>query len=141
MKIYGPEGTKELVEHLLKAHERDIHERINGDERANDTGWRVEVTDITESGKVYQDERVSVEAFFHPHGTIANLGYKFVSKDKSAVWAGDGKVNDEFAEACEGVDILVTEICSKDTLPNAPWGGLSEEEKEHNHLVLPSEAE
>ncbi|MBN2861192.1 MAG: MBL fold metallo-hydrolase [Sphaerochaetaceae bacterium] len=142
MTIYGPEGTKELVDHLLKAHERDIHERINGAERSNDTGWRVEVHEITESRVVHTDERITVEAFFHPHGTIANLGYKFTSSDKSVVWAGDGKINEEFADACHGVDMLVTEICSQETLPNAPWGGLSEQEKEDiiwSYHLKPSE--
>lgn len=130
MQVFGPEGTQELVSHILIAHSRDIEERIHGAEHANDTGWRVEVHEITENGIAYKDDRVTVEAIFHDHGTIQNLGYKFVSKDKTVVWAGDGKINQAFAEACQGVDMLVTEICSMETLPNAPWGGLSEDEKE-----------
>ena len=33
--------------------------------------------------------------------------------------------------ACRGADVLVSEIYTFDDLDNAPWGGLSAEEKEH----------
>lgn len=130
MEIYGPVGTQNLVNGILRGHKSDIEERINGKEQSNDTGWRVNVHEIEADGLVYTDEHVSVEAFAHEHGTIHNYGYKFITEDKTAVWAGDGKVNEKFGEVCRDADVLVTEICSLNTLHNAPWGGLSEEEKE-----------
>ena len=130
MRIFGPKGTKQMVDDLLSAYSRDIRERIEGPERANDTGWRVEVTEIEGDGFVYEDENIKVEAFAHEHGTMENYGYCFTTRERKIVWAGDGKVSRAFLEFSRGVDFLVSEICSKDALPNAPWGGLSEEEKE-----------
>ncbi len=130
MEIFGPVGTRKLVDSILEGYGGDIHERINGAEHANDTGWRVTVHEIDEDGIVYEDGNLTVEAFFHEHGSMPNYGYVFRTEEKSVLWAGDGRVNEKFLEAARGVDFLVTEVCSEEHVGKAPWGGVSEEEKE-----------
>lgn len=51
-----------MTEHLLKAYKVDIDFRINGFEKANEVGYRVETQEIN-SGVIYRDDRVTVEAF------------------------------------------------------------------------------
>lgn len=68
LKVFGPKGMQHMTDHILKAYETDIDFRINGFEKANESGYRVEVTEI-ESGIIYKDDRVTVEAFPVSHGT------------------------------------------------------------------------
>jgi len=130
MEIYGPVGTKNLVDNIIKAYDGDIHERIYGAEGANDTGWRVNVHEISEDGILLQDDNITVEAFGHRHGTLKNYGYRFTTPDRTIVWAGDGQQGEAFEAAAKNVDILVTELATEENVHNSPWGGLSAEEKE-----------
>ena len=50
----------------------DIDFRIHGFEKANEDGYKVEATDI-QPGIIYQDDRVTVEAFPVSHGTPGKL--------------------------------------------------------------------
>jgi ribonuclease BN (tRNA processing enzyme) len=130
LEIYGPPGTSNLIDKLLEGYEKDIHERIHGPERANDTGWRVKVSEFSGPGLIYEDNRVKVETFTHSHGTLQNFGFRFSTENRVIVWAGDGKVSEGFQRAAHEADVLVSELCSLQTLEKAPWGGLSAEEKE-----------
>ena len=56
--------------------------------RQIESGYRVEVTEI-ESGIIYKDDRVTVEAFPVSHGTLECYGYKFITPDKTIVITGD----------------------------------------------------
>ncbi len=130
LDIFGPIGTKHLIDSIISGYHTDINERIYGPEQANDTGWKVTVHEIESDGLIYKDEHVSVDAFSHEHGSMLNYGYVFTSAQKKIVWAGDGKVNSNFLEASYDADYLVTELCSEENVTKAPWGGLSNKEKE-----------
>jgi ribonuclease Z len=129
LEIHGPTGTKHLVEKILDGYQPDINERIHGPEKANTTGKEVIVHEITGPGLAYEDANLKVEAFFHEHGSLLNFGYRFVTEDRIVVWAGDGKMGSDFKEACKEADVLVSEICSEEDVAKAPWGGISDEEK------------
>ena len=77
-----------MTNHILQAYETDIDFRIHGFEKANESGYRVEVTEI-ESGIVYRDDLVTVEAFPVSHGTLECYGYKFTTPDRTIVITGD----------------------------------------------------
>ena len=130
LEVYGPLGTKNLIDKILDAYQADIHERINGPEHANDTGWHVIVKEITKAGLVYEDNNIKIDAFEHEHGTLQNFGYRFVTEDRIVVWAGDGKVSESFQDASMNADVLVSELCTLDNIGKSPWGGMSLEEKE-----------
>lgn len=130
MEIYGPVGTKNLVDNIIKAYDGDIQERIYGAEGANNTGWRVNVHEISKDGVVHRDENITVEAFGHRHGTLNNYGYRFTTADRTIVWAGDGQQGAAFEAAAKNVDTLVTELATEENVHNSPWGGLSAKMKE-----------
>lgn len=109
LKIFGPKGIKHMTEHILKAYETDIDFRIHGFERANEEGYKVDVTEI-EPGIVYEDDRVSVEAFPVSHGTLISFGYKFVTPDRTIVISGDTAPLDLVAGKAAGCDILLHEV-------------------------------
>lgn len=129
LQIFGPPGSKNLVEKIIEAYEVDINERLNGPEGANKTGYHVEVHEIDE-GMVFQNSDIKVQAFAHEHGYLTNFGFRFETEDRSIIWAGDGKLEEEHIPVCHRADLMVTELCTVENLGNAPWGGVSEEEKE-----------
>lgn len=109
LKVFGPKGMQHMTDHILKAYETDIDFRINGFEKANESGYRVEVTEI-ESGIIYKDDRVTVEAFPVSHGTLECYGYKFITPDKTIVITGDTAPLDIVAEKAKDCDILLHEV-------------------------------
>ncbi|MGX7390698.1 MBL fold metallo-hydrolase [Dolosigranulum pigrum] len=111
LKLFGPAGTETMVDHLLKAYAVDIQSRQDGLEQANQVGIQVEVTEIDE-GVVYQDERVTVEAFRVNHPPFEAYGYKFICPDKVIVFSGDTTPTNNIIQWAQGCDILVHEVFS-----------------------------
>ena len=109
LKVFGPKGLKSMTDHILAAYAVDIDFRINGFEKANERGYLVDVTEIN-SGIVYQDDRVTVEAFPVKHGTLESYGYKFMTADKTIVISGDTAPLELVSEKANGCDILLHEV-------------------------------
>jgi ribonuclease BN (tRNA processing enzyme) len=110
--VYGPPGTKAMVEHLHAAFAADIRNRIDGAEPANTEGWKVTVHEIT-PGVILDDGNVRVTAFAVPHGDWeVAFGYRFDSADRSIVISGDTRASDAVVEACNGCDLLAHEVYS-----------------------------
>lgn len=110
LQVWGPEGTGAMVNHLLKAYKIGIGEHRDGLAPINHP-LKASVTEIA-SGKVYQDERVTVTAFQVNHGGLEAYGYKFVTRDKTIVISGDTSPTDALIEAATGCDMLVHEVYS-----------------------------
>lgn len=109
LRVFGPKGIRDMTEHLLKAYKVDIDFRINGFEKANEVGYRVETQGIT-SGVIYRDDRVTVEAFPVSHGTLESYGFKFTTPDRVIVISGDTAPLEIVAEKAKGCDILLHEV-------------------------------
>ena len=109
LRVFGPKGIRDMTEHLLKAYKVDIDFRINGFEKANEVGYRVETQEIT-SGVIYRDDRVTVEAFPVSHGTLESYGFKFTTPDRVIVISGDTAPLEIVAEKATGCDILLHEV-------------------------------
>lgn len=109
LRVFGPRGLRSMTEHIQQAYAIDIDFRLHGFERANPTGYQVEVTEIA-PGIVYQDDRVQVEAFPVSHGTLECYGYKFTTADRTIVITGDTAPLELVAEKARGCDILLHEV-------------------------------
>jgi ribonuclease BN (tRNA processing enzyme) len=117
LRLYGPEGTREMAAHILEAYEEDIHVRTTGLEGGNTTGYKVETHDV-QPGNVYKDENVNVKAFLVKHGSWKEaLGYRFDAGGKSIVASGDTSPGESVVEACGGCDALVHEVYSGRGMP------------------------
>lgn len=118
LKVWGPQGTEEMMRHLRAAYGEDVHMRVFGLEPANDQGHRVEARDV-EPGLIYEDERVRVHAIPVLHGSWPTAyGFRFETPDKVVVISGDAAPSESLVEACDGCDILVHEVYAK-----AGWDG------------------
>ena len=120
LELYGPPGTKAMVDHLLAAYAADIRNRVDGLEPANETGYQVNVHEIA-PGVVFDDGNVKVTAFAVPHGDWeVAFGYRFDSADRSIVISGDTRASDAVVTACNGCDLLLHEVYSADRFKTRP---------------------
>ena len=108
LKVFGPKGIKDMTDHIHAAYAVDIDFRINGFEKANGEGYKVEVSEIR-PGIIYRDKRVTVEAVEVSHGTLESYAYKFITKDGIIVISGDTAPLEIIAEKAKGCDILLHE--------------------------------
>ena len=123
LAVYGPPGTRAMVEHLQAAYAKDIEIRLHGGEPSNKTGYGGAGHD-TRAGVVYRDSLVTVTAFEVPHGKWPHaFGYRFETSDRTIVVSGDTRASDAVARACNGCDVLVHEVISAESLKtrSAEW--------------------
>ncbi len=123
LEAYGPHGLKSMTSHIEKAWTGDVAIRRRGLEQANATGYKVNVHEIA-PGVVYRDENVTVTAFPVKHGIWkAAFGYKFETRDRKIVIAGDTAPTDEVVKACDGCDVLLHEVYNPhgDELHDPHW--------------------
>ena len=122
--IYGPTGTKAMVQHLLAAYAEDIRIRTEGLEHESSGGERVDVKEI-HSGVVFDSGGVRVTAIPVPHGSWPEAyGFKVEASGRSIVISGDTRLSDSLAVASAGVDLLVHEVypSTRSARENRPGG-------------------
>ena len=121
LEVYGPPGTKAMVDHLLAAYSADIRNRLDGLEPANEEGWKVNVHEITGPGQILDDGNMRIRAFAVPHGDWeVSYGYRFDSPDRSIVVSGDTRASDAVVRACNGCDLLAHEVYSAERFKTRP---------------------
>jgi ribonuclease BN (tRNA processing enzyme) len=119
LELYGPPGTRSMVQHLLEAYAVDIKTRIEGLERSSPSGYHVNVHEIA-AGLAYKDANVTVTAFDAHHGSIPAYGYRFEAPDRTVVIAGDGSGKNEAPDNCRGCDVLIAEAYTLASLEMVP---------------------
>lgn len=112
LRVYGPPGTRAMMNHLAEAYAEDREIRLHGGEPSNKTGYRALPRDI-EPGLVYRDSNVKVTAFAVDHGQWKHAyGYRFETADRTIVISGDTRPTPEIVRQCAGCDVLVHEVYS-----------------------------
>ena len=113
LELFGPTGSRAMVDHIHAAYAEDIDVRIDGLEPANPDGYRVNTHEI-EPGLIYQDKNVKVSAFRVTHGSWEDaFAYRFETVDRVIVISGDAVPSEAIVEHCAGCDVLVHEVYSK----------------------------
>jgi len=123
LEVYGPQGLKEMSDHLLAAYHIDIDTRTNpdGNQRTFPEGSKVNAHEIA-SGVVYKDGKVTVTAFATKHA-MESYGYRFDTPDRVVVISGDTNPTQATVDACRGCDVLVHEVHTPAWLAARPEAG------------------
>jgi ribonuclease Z len=109
-QVWGPAGTRSMMEHIEKAFAFDIHVRRDLDERLSSQGIQVRAIDI-EQGVVHEANGVKVTAFLVDHGPVKPVfGYRVDYKGRSVVLSGDTEPSDNLVRFSRGVDVLIHEV-------------------------------
>jgi ribonuclease Z len=70
---------------------------------------------------VYRDSNVTVRAFSVPHGSWKYaFAYRFDADGRSIVVSGDTRPSRSIVDACNGCDVLVHEVYSKEGFDRLP---------------------
>jgi ribonuclease Z len=123
LTVWGPEGTRQMMDHLQQAFAFDIHMRRDVDEKIQGNGIKVVSHDIAQ-GVVFDEQGVKVTAFLVDHGVVAPaFGYRVDYRGRSVVLSGDTRVSETLIAFSKRVDVLVHEVVDPEVirarLPNA----------------------
>jgi ribonuclease Z len=114
LRVYGPEGTAEMVEGFLLALRRDIGFRLahHGDKLHPD-GIKVEVTEVPATPAptgFLEIGGLHCESFEVDHfPVVPAFGFRLSFDDRVVVLSGDTSLCDSLAAASRGADMLVCE--------------------------------
>ncbi|MCB0191398.1 MAG: MBL fold metallo-hydrolase [Anaerolineae bacterium] len=114
LQIYGPAGSRTLVNGLLAAYKGGIDAHRYGLGPLNHP-LTVEIHEYT-AGEIYRDDRVTVSAFPVDHGDVETYGLKFVTPDKVIVHSADTRPTPSLLEHARGCDILIHEVYMRQSL-------------------------
>lgn len=108
LRVWGPDGTKQMMEHLPKAFHVDIRVRSH---HYPPEGVKLEADGINE-GMVYDRNGVRIFAFEVDHGgeELPAFGYRINYRGHSAVLSGDTTFNENLIRHATGTDLLVHEV-------------------------------
>jgi ribonuclease Z len=130
-QLYGPDGTSDIVEGIMKLYAADIHVRRDLTEKLAAAGATID-THILKEGLVFQDDDLRVTAFLVDHfPVVPAFGFRFDTSDGSIVISGDTHPNDNLVRFAKGADVLIHEAylpqsngpnpAPTDTVPEGPW--------------------
>jgi len=105
--VFGPPGTKAMLDHLYEAFAVDIKEREFDYGVAG--GYRVTAHEIS-PGAAYDSAGVRVTAFPVEHGRLTAYGYCIDTPTRSIVISGDTRPSETLVRMATGVDVLIHEI-------------------------------
>lgn len=113
LPVYGPAGTRAVVEGLLAGYRRDTEYRIahHGEK------WHVDAmtANVTECapGIIYEKDGLAIRMFDVDHEPVRPaVGYRVDFRGRSVVVSGDTKKTAAMVEMARGCDILVHEAMS-----------------------------
>ena len=108
LKVWGPVGTRQMMEYLPKAFFVDIRVRSKS---YTLEGVKLEAEEISE-GVIYHRDGVKVSTFEVDHGgeDLPAFGYRVDYRGRSAVLSGDTTFNENLIRHAEGADLLVHEV-------------------------------
>jgi ribonuclease Z len=126
-ELYGPTGTQDLVDGIVKFYAADIHIRRDLTEKLPAAGATINLHTVRE-GVVYSDEDVRVTAFLVDHAPVEPaFGYRFdqietkvvvgnrpeisstVREIASIVISGDTHPNENLVRYANNADVLIHE--------------------------------
>jgi ribonuclease Z len=118
IKIFGPNGTKEMVNTVFEVYKRDIWYRLNETklttEKLMDMRDMIQVIDVN-PGIIFKSDNWRVRAEYVDHGHRLGLSqsewpclaYRFEIDDKCVTFSGDVAYGPEIINIAKSSDILV----------------------------------
>ena len=119
--VYGPAGTRQMMDGLARAYDWDIQARI-ADQGLDPAAIRAEVTELRE-GVVYDKDGVKVTAIEVDHGDLLKpaFGYRFDHDGRSVTISGDTRFSENLIQNASGTDLLIHQVAAvRDALLKTP---------------------
>jgi ribonuclease Z len=114
LPIWGPPGTRSMVEHLVQAFGFDIRIRQATPDPLPGKGVEIDAKEI-EQVEIYNDGLARVSAFLVDHGAVKPaFGYRVDSAGHSVVISGDTKFCQNLVDFARDTDCLIHAAWSAD---------------------------
>jgi len=110
--VFGPYGTKNMMDNLVKAFSWDINTRSKEKNKA-DSGVLVIATDIKESF-LWEKNGVKVTPFTVRHADFIDsaLGYRIDYAGYSVILSGDTRYSENLIKYAKGADVIIHEVAA-----------------------------
>jgi ribonuclease Z len=109
LELYGPPGTAEMAEAMVRYFAADVVIRLQTEGHPA-AGMTVNARMVRE-GVVYEDDDVRITAFEVDHRPVEPaFGYRFDAGGKSIVISGDTGPSDNLVKHARGADVLIHEV-------------------------------
>ena len=111
-RVFGPAGSQNLMDGLVKAYDWDIKARI-ADQKLDAANVRPEVVEIRQ-GVVYDKGGVKVTAFEVDHGELLKpaFGFRIDHGGRSVTISGDTRFNENLIKHASGTDLLIHQVAA-----------------------------
>jgi len=124
LKIYGPAGTKEVIDGFMQALRQDIgFRKAHHGEKLHPEGIKVEVIELPTTAAATEFANiggVKLEAFEVDHfPVVPAFGFRATYEGRTVVFSGDTSKCDTLLEASRGADMLVCEALNAAMLGRA----------------------
>ena len=141
LPVWGPVGTKAMMDHLQEAYAFDIHIRRDVDTKLPGAGAMVVAKDI-EEGVVYERSGVKVTAFLVDHGEIKPaFGFRVDYGGHSVTLSGDTRPSENLVKFAQGTDVLIHEVIDPAAFAEtASTDTLEQRKKIIEHHTTPEQA-
>jgi ribonuclease Z len=141
LAVWGPEGTKAMMQHLQEAYVFDIHIRRDVDTKLPGAGAEIVAQDI-EEGVVYNSAGVKVTAFLVDHGEIKPaFGYRVDYGGHSVTLSGDTRPSENLIKFAHGTDVLIHEVIDPEAFgETVSTDTLEQRKKIIEHHTTPEQA-
>jgi|MEHZ01.3.fsa_nt_MEHZ010992026.1_12 ribonuclease Z len=110
-EVWGPVGTKNMLDHLELAFEANTNIRIP-DELLSPEGIDTLAHEFDEDGVVFEKDGIVVTAFAVDHGELIKptYGFRIDYDGRSVAISGDTRYDENLIEAAAGVDLIIHEV-------------------------------
>ncbi len=111
-RVFGPAGSQNLMDGLVKAYDWDIKARI-ADQKLDPANLRPEVTEIRQ-GVIYDKNGVKVTAFDVDHGELLKpaFGFRIDYGSRSVTISGDTRFSENLISHATGTDLLIHQVAA-----------------------------
>lgn len=111
-RVFGPAGSQNLMDGLVKAYDWDIKARI-ADQKLDAANVRPEVVEIRQ-GVVHDKGGVKVTAFEVDHGELLKpaFGFRIDHGGRSVTISGDTRFNENLIKHASGTDLLIHQVAA-----------------------------
>jgi ribonuclease Z len=110
--VYGPAGTKNMMDNLVKAFAWDIITRSKEKNKV-DSGAVVTSSEITE-GFIWERNGIKVTPFIVKHADFIDsaLGYRIDYGGHSVILSGDTRYSENLVKYAKNADVIIHEVAA-----------------------------
>jgi ribonuclease Z len=111
-QVYGPNGTKDMMDNLVKAFAWDINTRSKEKNKA-DSGAMVVTSEISE-GFIWENNGIKVTPFIVKHADFIDsaLGYRIDYAGHSVIISGDTRYSNNLVKYAKNADLIIHEVAA-----------------------------